>query len=795
MAEAGRSWKWTLDGAPISPTREDIDSGVRFSFETTALDDGPHSLTLSEDSDELPLFTLQVVPDPVVLDNFAFGTEVKAALASRSPADRTELADALLAGPSISEMEEVARVHYARLLAYDKRDPGGSADAVLRLLEREEKLAAELGLWSVHCGAALLGVYWGTFRQDSELTRRWKPLEASCRGRSSGLDAKFDHYVGKQALREADYADAEVRLSNARTVASRVLPEQSVEASKNMMELYVRTGRWSEAEREVRSLQALVLGHCERANLESWLGFVRIRARQNGTPRFGATRPGLELARRAHRPGGACENAYLLAHDLAKLGYDAALRGDASALRDSVEQLSKMRLDGKYASQAAELELELAVLERRFSEVPSLSLAMERLAMDGEPEARWRRHMILARAALAKDDNAAAQLAYLAAEDVLDQLWDGVNSDALRARWLSAYRRSALGLMRARLDDDDLEGAACAARSARLRALDLQHVSGVERGPCERPWARSDGEAVFLIVPETKDDWYVFEIVEEQVVGVTHARAPGTGENTDWWDAWTDAIGSAGRVRILASDAALHAPLHALTWRGEPLIQQRPVTFGLDLDPLRAQRRVVSAPASVVFADADPYRSLQRYAADIRRVYSTLEQGGWGPRWLETSTRIPKMKDAIDPGGLLVYFGHGERVSAEGSAMLEHAGDVGSTALLVANNTYWGIEDVSGLDAVPWSAVLLGCDVAFPDGRSWTGGLSLAHALLLAGTSEVLAATGPLEAAMAAEVGVPLFTDQTPQRLELSVALHEVWSKASGPGTRAPLAALRVWSR
>lgn len=794
--DADPAWRWTLDDDEADPTVEDVLDGVRFSFDVSAFEDGAHTLALWGVGDEAPLFALELVPDPIATENFEFGEDVKAALASSDSRERRDVANALLAGPTRSRLEKVARVHYARALRYDARDPGGSADAVLNLLEQEEQLAEEMGLWGVRCRAALVGLYWGTYREDPALLQRWGQHEARCRDRSAALGARFDHYLGKQALHEGEYAEAQERLLSAQAIAARVRPQQTLEAGKELLDLYVRTGRWSEAQEEVASLQArLPMGTCERAEAESWIGYARIRARQSGTADLGEPGPGLDTAQRMHAPQGKCDDVALHTHDLTKLGYAASLRGDTSALRSHVDRLSEERLDGKYRHQAAELELELAVAEQRYADVPALASAMDALAEDGEPEARWRRSMILAKAAISQADNQAAQEAYVAAESVLDDLWAGVTSYAVRARWLSAYRRSALGLMRLRLDVGDLEGAACAARSARLRALDLKDELGITNEPCHRTWARGANEAVFLIVPETDDDWTVFVVVQERVVEVARVQAPAPGSDTEWWSSWADTINSASRVRILASGAALRSPLHQLAWRGEPLIRQLPVTFGLDLDPERTQQAPESPTASVVFADADPYRALDRYSDDVREAHAALERGGWEPRWLETSARPLRMADATARGGLLVYYGHGERVEVAHSAPMTNTNDVGSTALLVARNQHWGVDDVSALDRVPRWAVLLGCDVAFPDADSWSGGLNLAHALLLAGTREVLAATGPLDAAAAAELAAPLLAVDASGRLELSDALHSAWSARPDSEQQQSLAALRVWSR
>lgn len=796
LPESDPSWIWAFDDEQMDPVQEDADDGVRFTFDPSMYEDGGHTVALWDAGGESPLFTLDLVPDPIHASNFGFAADVEAALESPSAPARLEAAERLLARPSPSEVEKLARIHYARLLTYIEADPIGSSKSVLALLEREDRMSAEGDFWGVRCSGAMTGMFWGTLLEEPEVVRRWGLLEGQCRGRSAEVAAGFDHYLGKQALYEGAYAEAEARLSNARDIATRVLATRRIQASKELMDLYVRTGRWSEAGREIESLQALLpLGTCDRADAESSIGFVRIRAQQSNNANLGDPSPGLELALQKHAAQGECPNVAFHIHDLVKLGYAAELRGDTTALRGYVERLSTEPLFGKYRHQMGELQLLLAVAEKRFPEVPALASAMDDLLGDSEPEAQWRRQMILAEAATAQGNNAAAQQAHLAAEVVLDELWAGVSSNALRARWLSAYRRSAVGLMRLRLDVQDLEGAACAARSARLRALDPGDDSGITDERCRRTWARAQNEVVFLIVPETDDDWTVFVIQEERVVEATRVRAPDRGATLEWWSPWTDAIRLAGRVRILASGVALRAPMHQLPWQGEPLIQQRPVTFGLDLDPLQTQRAAPVPAASVVFADADPYRALGRYAPDLREAQHGLERGGWSPRWLESSGGTLAMADAVTPGGLLVYYGHGERVDLSQSASLGSADDVGTTALLLDHDVHWGVEDVLALGQVPRWAVLLGCDVAFPDVESWSGGLNLAHALLLGGTHQVLAATGPVDANAAARLAAPLLAAEASEKLDLSEALHRVWARASDSDPMSGLGALRVWSR
>lgn len=787
-------WRWTISGVPASPVEEQADGGTRFSFNGERFDRG--MLALSSPDAVEPLVSWRLVPDDLALSNFDFGASVSASM-ERDVAQRQLAADALLAEESATERERLVRVHQARRLAYDGGDAAGSAERILPLLEEEERLAASQGRWLQRCEAALVGLHWGIVLERAELYRRWGPLEEDCRDRSDALTARFDYYLGERALLGGQYAEGEARLAHNALVLKRLLPEKSYRTSVKVLSLYARTGRWSEAEREMQRVEALPLSTCERVRVQGHTTFVRLRALQTGEADLGDPRPGLKQALEAHTHG-ECENADLRVHDLTKLGFDAVVRRDAEDLRWSVAQLDDASVSGKYRQQHAELRLVLAVLEARFDDVPALADAMASGMARGEPEARWRHHMWLAEAAMGREDRDGAEAAYRAAEQVLDEIWSGVDSGAVRARWLAAYRRSALGLMALHLEAGEPEAAACAARVARLRALELPVAGSGAQGRCARAWSREPDEVVFLIVPETDKQWLVFVLEGERVVASVRVPRPVEGEETQgWWDRWTPQLNTAKRVRILASGAALRPALHLLSWQTQPLVRQRPVTFGLDLEP--EVPRADDGPdgssrATVVFSDADPLRTLGRYAESVRAITGILEQHGWAVDWSDTPD-ASGMAPVVDTRDVFVYFGHGKRVGAASQTTLGAAGDVGSTALLLRDGGLWGADDVAALAQPPRRAVLLGCEVGFPDVRSWSGGLNLAHAFLLAGTEEVLATTEPLDATAAADLAALLFDGADPESFTLSGAPHRAWRSTSSEDPATPWGALRVWSR
>lgn len=779
-------WSWKFDEAPIEPAVEAGDGGLRFSFDSAIVSDGGVLSAWTSESAS-PAFELRIVPNPLDAQGFEFSDVVAAAM--DAPLDeRTRVAERLLSQPSTTPAEALVRTHYRRALLYDSGDPSGSAKAAIPVLEREVELAAEQGLWGARCDAVLALLFFGVRREDVALVERWRGLEPECRDRSAGHGADFDHYLATHALSMGAYAEAESRLDRYAMLAERVQPESEMQVVLDRMALYSRTGRTNEVRRTLQALGATAKDACEIAIRESWIGFARVRALQEGDNALGDPRPGLLRALRAHQ--GPCKSVAYETYDWIKLGYASALMHDVQGLEESVEQLSSRTLERKQSRQLAELRLELAVAQRRFDDVPALAATLEVLLRQGEPEARWRFQMVLAAAAQMQSDLVQAEQAYVAAEAVLDEIWADVASGTLRAHWLASYRRSALGLVRTRLALDDREGAACAARIARARAL---HPTGSSEGVCGRRWAREEDEVVFLIVPETDDAWRVFVIEGEQVRETASVRAPSGGDEP-WWDAWDEELERAGQVRILASGQALREALHRERWRGRALSDARPVTFGLDLPALQSRPPSPTNDALVLFSDADPYRALGRYRPDVRRIYDVLGLRRWSVVW-EDAVESASLSAALPEDGLFLYYGHGERVGLGGQEPLSERADLGSTALLLSGGTRWGVEDVSNLEHVPRSAVLLGCDVGFPDPETWTGGLNLAHALLLAGTTEVLAATGPIDAASATRVGVELLDTEPSSTFTLSRALHDVSAAASDAPADLSLDLFRVWSR
>ncbi len=792
---------WMLDGMPLlAETTTEVDGGVRLEFPRELPVTSSVELELLDASGKR-LFELELRPYRLATDQFSFHDEFTEVLESGDPIRRRALAERMVSeAESGSPLQRLARLHYARLL-YGKQDRAGFERLVRPLLSRIRQVSDAAGRWGEKCAAAKVALYYATRLRQPDIAARWTPLAAPCAARSDELAAEFDYYIGNYALGRRDYAQAETRLLWARRFARRLDTRFSWLASKRYVEVFIRTGRWTEAQREVKALESESLETCQRALLDSDVGYYRLEARRRGEADLGDPRPHLLRALRLHQPGAECEDAAARDHDLIKLAQVAAVRRDRQGLSTWVGAIDRRTLAGKYRTQYAELQVELALLGRDADSARAALQELEAWFDDAtDQELRWRFHMLQARLAGIHDDSEAAIEAYQAAEAALDRAWENVRSGAIRERWLGGFRRSALRLTAHLLTDGRTSEAACAARTARARGLSRAADPPVDaRTPlCGRAWARHPHELVFFIVPQETAKWWVFTIVDERIADVRSVDpvSPTTAltDAPRWWDPWSEALRHSERVRILASHEALQVPLHDLGWGGRPLGQARPVDYGLDLDPSAVARAEDSPAALIAFSDADPLRTLGRYRPRVRAVTTTLTELGWAATELDGTVRPDQLVDAMPPGGLFHYYGHGLRDRPGSETVQIDDEDVGSTALLLDGERRWSTDDVLTLPNVPRWVVLLGCRVGFSDRRGWNGGLNLAHAFLLAGASEVMAPSRTLDASAAAALGPALYAQQTSNDLDLASSLHELWAQQSPSDPDTPWRDLRVWT-
>lgn len=805
-------WTWTLDGEPLPPTHsEPVQDGTRVTISPGAAA-GERRLVLT-DPGGVERWDTTLEPYRLASDRLAEGDEIDRLLATKDMQARLRLARALTENvASAAPHEALARVRFARRLSYDRSDPDASAPRVRPLLQQMFTLAEAQERWGERCEATSVGLVFALQQWDLPAATRWERWVEPCSRRAPRWEITLSRIVGSLRLRQGRLAEAAERLKRARRGAAKLGLPSELFARKKQIELWARTERWDRVRRELASLEALPLERCQRASLDSDIGFQRILAMQREID-LGDPRPVLRRALASHAHGGACTNESLRNHDWIKLGFAAALYDDLHGLQQAIAAVDGADLRGKYPAQYHELRVLSALARDQPADASEALADMANAGIDTQATTvRWRHAMLRARVAARVGEVEHELHAYRDAEATLDEPRHDPLSGPLRDRWMARSKQSAVLLMERLLELERPEDAAVVARHARHRSLAIHDALALRRphrdpsrrlpvdpsprSP-ERPWTRHPDELTLLVVPGAQDSWLAFVASERAVLGVSRLAALPEGSAPSWWDRWDTHLQTASRVRVLASGDALGIPFHLLGWRGRPLLLERVVTYGLDLVPPPHPTSTGPYTALVSFANADPLRDLGPYRSPVAHVDAVLDGVGWSSELHEgPETNRGQMLARLPSTSLLHYYGHGERRDPEGRVQARPEDDLGTTIALLPGGAPLDPSAVLDLDAVPRWVVLLGCQLGLVDLRGWTGGLNLAHAFLLRGSEQVVASTASLGAATAAQLGEALYEGQTPQTFDLAIALKDAFVRhARAHDTLPPWKDLRVWSR
>lgn len=191
----------------------------------------------------------------------------------------------------------------------------------------------------------------------------------------------------------------------------------------------------------------------------------------------------------------------------------------------------------------------------------------------------------------------------------------------------------------------------------------------------------------------------------------------------------------AARVTIAASGPLAREAFHALPWGEGPLVASRAVVYALDLPRAPAAPRAPARALQIV-----PASNLARAAEEERRVAAILRERGARVERLAGVEPDLRARLGVD---LLHFIGHA-RGGGWGAAL-----DLGGDRELAVADLLAG--------PAPRVALLSGCETGLLDPRAHAGGLSLAHALLVAGSEGVLAAEREVADDLAVEL-VPAVT-------------------------------------
>ena len=201
------------------------------------------------------------------------------------------------------------------------------------------------------------------------------------------------------------------------------------------------------------------------------------------------------------------------------------------------------------------------------------------------------------------------------------------------------------------------------------------------------------------------------------------------------------------RLRLLPYGPLREIDLHALPFGDDILLSGRPVVYALDLE---APKSTVSEPPLRALIVADPRDDLPaaRYEAGI--VEETLRSFPeiWTLETLHGSAAdVESIQRLLPTVDLLHYAGHGVFAGRGGW----------ESALPLAGSGRLRLGDLLALEATPWWVVLSGCETARSAIASPAESIGLAHAFLLTGTHQVIAAVRPLGDRDAANVSTALY--------------------------------------
>ncbi|MCU0681124.1 MAG: CHAT domain-containing protein [Polyangiaceae bacterium] len=499
------------------------------------------------------------------------------------------------------------------------------------------------------------------------------------------------------------------------------------------------------------SLQAGEIG-AARQTLE------RARALRVASPLLGFWQTDLEarLALTANDASGALV-AYRRQESLARSGPWPAARWRALAGQgQALEALGRLN-EARAAYEAAEDELDDELLAVPFGEgrtclvgdrersARGLVAVLTRLGRAREAMDAARR----ARARLVRLSANAPRIASLAPEQ--RQRWE----QALDAYAHERKRVEAeLEASWQRPGDRSAPVEADPGRQGLLRALldDAMAVLGAPpaRGPLAGLPTPGEGEAFVAYFPAPDGGWLGFaadaEGARASKLGAVDPRAPEAELGAHLFGPFEALLARAKRVRFFPSGALRNVDLHALPFRGAPLVAHAPVAYGLDLPPEASPPAAASAastmaPATTTTAPAgatviaDPTLDLAAARREGEHVYEALARHpGPRPRLLagREATR-DRLLASFPISSLVHYAGHGVFEGIDGT----------ESAMLLAGGERLTPGDLLTQASAPAYVVLSGCETArSPEGVG--EGLGLAQAFLLRGASAVIAPTRPV---------------------------------------------------
>ncbi len=292
--------------------------------------------------------------------------------------------------------------------------------------------------------------------------------------------------------------------------------------------------------------------------------------------------------------------------------------------------------------------------------------------------------------------------------------------------------RSALDAGSERLKtipQDELEALQQELRRARRTAqralreiLSSDAALGRANSPLRTP---SAGEALLMWI-RGQQHWHGFLRTEDGLTYASHAA----DTTPDWIAPFEDRLATTSRLTVLGHGAFEQVDVHALPFHGQPLGEQMPVAYALDVASEWTEptvRRVLIA--------ADGSGDLPRVAREAERVAARYAAHGFQIGRLSAhELQREALERAARTTDLLHYAGHARFDGVEGW-----------DGFLPLNRGQLSVRDVLTWRDVPPVVLLSACDGATSATMTGGVGIGLAQAYLLAGSQSVIAPLSAVE--------------------------------------------------
>jgi CHAT domain-containing protein len=268
----------------------------------------------------------------------------------------------------------------------------------------------------------------------------------------------------------------------------------------------------------------------------------------------------------------------------------------------------------------------------------------------------------------------------------------------------------------------------------------------------------SSGE-VWLIYHEVPDGWVGFaqtiDGVEVARLGAVDVTQPASALASPLLDPFAAQLTAAKQVHVLSMGPLLGVEFAALPYRDGAVVDAMPVVYSIDLPTVvptaRGERAlVIGDPATRVAG------RLPKAKAEAEAVAEQLRAAEWSVDFLaDDEVTHTAVVAAMDGASLLHYAGHGE------------AGDTGwDASLILANEESLRVSDILAIPRVPDTVVMTGCETGRAETEQGLGGMHLAAAFVLGGSSLVIAASKVVPDDVAAAYATMLYDDGTQPTVE-----------------------------